>query len=102
MKKVLSSVGVIGLCLSASMVWSQDDLQGILDRHCLACHNAGLAGAPKMDDAAAWSPRLEKDLDALTQTVISGKGAMPPKGTCFSCSDGTLKAAVELMIQPFK
>lgn len=47
---------------------------------CAACHGAGLAGAPKFGDEAAWAPRIKSGLDALTQSAIKGKGAMAPQG----------------------
>ena len=47
---------------------------------CGACHNTGAAGAPKVDDKAAWAPRLATGKDALIKSVTNGKGAMPPKG----------------------
>ncbi|MEW6512478.1 MAG: c-type cytochrome [Pseudomonadota bacterium] len=47
---------------------------------CGACHEAGVAGAPKTGDKAAWAPRIGVGLDVLTKTALSGKGAMPPKG----------------------
>ncbi|MDP1527068.1 MAG: c-type cytochrome [Rhodocyclaceae bacterium] len=47
---------------------------------CGACHEAGVAGAPKTGDKAAWAPRIGVGLDVLTKTSKAGKGAMPPKG----------------------
>jgi cytochrome c5 len=47
---------------------------------CGACHNTGAANAPKIDDKAAWAPRLATGKDALIKSVTNGKGAMPPKG----------------------
>ena len=47
---------------------------------CGACHEAGVAGAPKTGDKAAWAPRIGVGLDVLTKTVKSGKNAMPPNG----------------------
>ena len=32
---------------------------------CGACHNGGVAGAPKPDDKAAWAPRLATGKEAL-------------------------------------
>lgn len=95
MKKIIFPV-VFGLMLGSGVAMAEID--AIVDRHCQACHDAGLAGAPKMDDADAWAPRIATGVDAMAATVISGKGAMPPKGTCFSCSDEQIKAAVEVMI----
>jgi cytochrome c5 len=47
---------------------------------CGACHEAGVAGAPKTGDKAAWAPRIALGLDALLKSSIAGKNAMPPKG----------------------
>lgn len=47
---------------------------------CAACHVAGVAGAPKLDDDAAWAARRELGLDALVSSVINGKGSMPARG----------------------
>ncbi|WP_198263063.1 c-type cytochrome [sulfur-oxidizing endosymbiont of Gigantopelta aegis] len=47
---------------------------------CFACHDAGIAGAPKFGDKALWAPRIATGVDAMVKTVISGKGAMPPNG----------------------
>ena len=63
---------------------------------CGACHAAGVAGAPKFGDKAAWAPRLGAGVDGLTASVIKGKGAMPPKGGS-GASDAEIKAAVEFM-----
>ncbi|MBF0219075.1 MAG: cytochrome c5 family protein [Gammaproteobacteria bacterium] len=65
---------------------------------CFACHLTGAAGAPKFGDKAAWEPRIATGIDALMQTVLNGKGAMPPRGTCMTCSEDELKSAVEYMI----
>ena len=35
------------------------------NKSCATCHNAGIAGAPKFADAAAWAPRVEKGMDVL-------------------------------------
>ena len=47
---------------------------------CFACHDAGVAGAPKFADKALWAPRIATGTDAMVKTVITGKGAMPPNG----------------------
>jgi cytochrome c5 len=43
---------------------------------CAACHDAGLAGAPKFGDAGAWGARIGTGFDALLNSVLKGKGAM--------------------------
>jgi cytochrome c5 len=47
---------------------------------CGACHDSGVANAPKLGDKAAWAPRLKLGLDGLVKSAITGKNAMPPKG----------------------
>lgn len=67
---------------------------------CIACHGAGVLGAPKFQVAAEWQPRLdEKGFDTIWKNAINGINAMPPRGTCGSCSDDEIKAAIEYMIE---
>ncbi len=47
---------------------------------CSACHTAGVAGAPKFGDAAAWAPRIKTGFDALLNSALKGKNAMGPQG----------------------
>lgn len=65
---------------------------------CAVCHANGIAGAPKKGDAAAWLERLATGKDVVYMNAIKGKKAMPPKGTCGSCSDEEVKAAVDYLI----
>jgi cytochrome c5 len=44
---------------------------------CVACHGAGLAGAPKFGDKTAWAPRLKDGVDAAIAIGIKGLNAMP-------------------------
>lgn len=75
--------------------------EGVYKQACAMCHIAGVAGAPKFGDKAAWAPRVGAGLDGLTATVIKGKGAMPPKGGS-SASDADIKAAVQYMLNAVK
>ena len=61
---------------------------------CMACHTTGAAGAPKFGDKAAWDAR-GKTVEAYTQSVWNGLGAMPAKGMCMDCSQDEIRAAVE-------
>lgn len=74
------------------------DGQKIYQASCQACHAAGVAGAPKLSDKAAWVPRIAKGNDALMSSVKNGLNVMPPKGGCMSCSDDELRAAIEYMV----
>ena len=47
---------------------------------CAACHDAGLAGAPKFGDAGAWAARVATGYEALLTSALKGKGAMGAQG----------------------
>ena len=64
---------------------------------CVACHGAGIAGAPKAGDKAAWQPRIAKGKDSLYTSALKGKNAMPPKGGS-TAPDADVKAAVDYMV----
>ena len=72
------------------------------DATCAACHAAGVAGAPKVGDKAAWAPRIAQGKDALYNTALKGKGAMPPKGGNTALADAAVKAAVDYMVSTAK
>ncbi|SEM86491.1 c-type cytochrome [Halomonas caseinilytica] len=76
------------------------DIDGaaIYDAVCMACHDTGVANAPKIGDTEAWSQRLEKGTDTLYTHVIEGFNAMPPKGGDPSLSDAEVKAAVDYLL----
>ena len=71
--------------------------KAVYEANCTACHAAGIAGAPKAGDKAAWAPRLKAGMDALYATSLKGKGAMPPKGGNLSLADADVKAAVDYL-----
>jgi cytochrome c5 len=75
--------------------------EALYNAACVACHAAGVAGAPKLGDKAAWAPRLAAGVDGLTASVIKGKGAMPPKGGS-QASDADIKASVQYMLASVK
>jgi len=68
---------------------------------CQTCHAAGVAGAPKLGDKAAWAPRLAQGVDGLTASAIKGKNAMPPKGGS-TASDAEIKTVVAYMVSSVK
>ncbi len=47
---------------------------------CMACHDTGVAHAPKMGDAAAWKPLIEEGQDVLSAHAFVGVRAMPARG----------------------
>jgi cytochrome c5 len=64
---------------------------------CAACHQTGVANAPKIGDKAAWAPRIKTGLNALVADATKGKGAMPPKGGAADLSEAELTRAVVFM-----
>jgi cytochrome c5 len=71
--------------------------EALYKQACFACHASGVANAPKFGDKAAWAPRIKAGIPQLVKTVVTGKGAMPPKGGS-TASEADIKAAVEYMV----
>lgn len=71
---------------------------------CSACHDAGVANAPKLGDKAAWAPGIKQGKDALYKIALQGKPgtAMVAKGGFANLSDADVKAVVDLMIAKAK
>jgi cytochrome c5 len=68
----------------------------IVKEVCAACHQTGVANAPKLGDKAAWAPRLKLGLNGMLQSVVNGKGAMAARaGT--SLTDQELTSAIVSM-----
>jgi cytochrome c5 len=76
--------------------------KAIYDKVCFACHAQSIAGSPPLGDKAAWAPRIKQGMDAMVQTVIKGKGAMPPKAGNPALTDAEIRAAVEFMVSQSK
>jgi cytochrome c5 len=68
---------------------------------CMACHAAGIAGAPKFGDKAAWAARSTVGVDALVASVIKGKGIMAARGGS-QATDAELKQTVQYMLAAAK
>ncbi len=83
---------------------AEDDHPGraVYARVCFACHDTGVAGAPKLGDTALWRPRQEKGMEALHHSVWHGYkgevGYMPPRGGCADCSDEDLEQALSYIL----
>jgi len=61
----------------AATLWTGEQ---VFAAQCTACHTAGVAGAPKIGDAAAWAPRIKTGYEALLNSALKGKNAMAPQG----------------------
>ena len=71
--------------------------EAIVKTTCGACHQAGVAGAPKIGDAQAWAPRLKDGLKGMLAIALKGKGAMPPRGGDASLTDDEVARAIVFM-----
>jgi cytochrome c5 len=63
---------------------------------CFACHGTGALDAPK-PNSADWKPRLTQGFDVLLKHSIEGFNNMPAMGTCTSCSEDEIAAAIRFM-----
>jgi cytochrome c5 len=74
----------------------------VYNNACLACHSAGVGGAPVLGDAEAWAPRIAQGMDVLKEHAIKGfqgsAGYMPAKGGRTDLSDKEVADAVEYMV----
>jgi cytochrome c5 len=66
---------------------------------CASCHAAGVLGAPKAGDKAAWAPRLKQGKDTLYTHGLNGFKMMPPKGGNPGLKDDEVKAAIDFMVK---
>lgn len=74
----------------------------VYNQACLACHGAGVGGAPITGDAGAWNSLLAKGNGVLNDHALNGftgdAGFMPPKGGRIDLSDQEILAAVDYMV----
>jgi cytochrome c5 len=70
---------------------------------CSACHGAGINGAPKAGDHAAWAPRIAQGKAVLYTHAINGftseGGVMPAKGGRTDLPDDLVKQTVDYMVK---
>jgi cytochrome c5 len=90
-------LGFIGLAFGVITIAAADG-QTVYNQHCAMCHATGVSGAPKAGHADDWKA-FSSDIGTLVSIATAGKGAMPPKGGCSSCTSEDLKAAIEHMKQ---
>jgi cytochrome c5 len=76
--------------------------EGVYKSACFACHGAGIAGAPKAGEKAAWAPRIAQGKPLLYDHALRGyqgkAGVMPPKGGNTALADADVRAAVDYMV----
>lgn len=72
----------------------------IVKAQCVKCHEAGVGGAPKVGDRAAWAPRMKQGVDMLVHSAIRGHGGMPSRGGLANLTDPEIRNAVMYMFNP--
>lgn len=63
---------------------------------CFACHGTGALDAPKAH-SEDWKARVAQGFDVLLKHSKEGIRNMPAMGTCATCSDEELEAAIRFM-----
>lgn len=102
--KEMSSAAVEKSGEMIAAVGSDDAKQGesIYKGKCIACHGAGVAGAPKLGDQAAWKARIAQGNAVMSRHAIEGfkgnTGFMPAKGGYMALSDDDVSLAVQYMV----
>ena len=69
---------------------------------CFACHETGVARAPRLGDRQEWSFRLNYGMDILYRSALQGRGGMPAMGGHPEFSDDEIRAAVDYMVSQVK
>jgi cytochrome c5 len=91
--------------VAAAPKLAADAGKNVYNASCVACHGAGIAGAPKLGDKAAWAARVSQGNAVMYEHAIKGfqgkAGMMPPKGGS-TASDEEVKAAVDYMAASVK
>jgi cytochrome c5 len=104
MTKALSAFAIItgAAFLMAGAVHAQAERSGeqIVKSKCITCHGTGVQGAPRIDDRAAWAPRMKMGVDATVRSAIKGHGGMPARGGMADLTDTELRAAILYMFNP--
>ena len=95
LKRILP-VGQVTLAETSAPVGGQSGEQ-VYQAVCKTCHEAGLVGAPKLGDKAAWAPRIKAGVDVLYASALKGKNAMPPKGGNQNLTEAEVQRAVVYM-----
>jgi cytochrome c5 len=101
--QVLARIQPVGNVMLAEPSGPKGMLTGeqVYGQICKTCHEAGLAGAPKLGDKAAWGARIAQGESTVEQHAIAGfqgkAGAMPAKGGNAELTDDEVRRAVVFM-----
>lgn len=103
---VSSGSAVVDSLIPSAHAAGADKGKTTYDSSCGVCHGAGIAGAPKLGDKAAWAARIAQGTETLHTHAIKGyqgkAGMMPAKGGNTALADADVKAAVDYMVNKAK
>lgn len=100
---VLARIKPVGEVTLASAAGARASMSGeqVFQAVCKTCHEAGIAGAPKAGDKAAWAASIKKGYETLVQHALNGfqepGKMMPPRGGNPDLSDVEVERAVVYM-----
>jgi cytochrome c5 len=100
MKVFLTSLAALALASAAQAQPAERTGEQVVKMQCVKCHGTGVNGAPRIDDRAAWVPRMRQGLEATVRSAIHGHGKMPARGGMADLTDNELRAAVSYMFYP--
>jgi len=101
--QLLSRIKPFGEVTMADASSPKGNLTGeqVFQSLCKTCHEAGIAGAPKVGDKAQWAASIKKGYETLAQHAINGiqesGKVMPPKGGNPDLTDVEVQRAVVYM-----
>lgn len=103
--RILSALAVLlaGALMMADFARAQPaerSGKAVYEAQCSKCHATGVDGAPKVDDRAAWIPRMKGGLNATVRSAARGHGKMPARGGVADLTDAELRAAILHMFYP--
>jgi cytochrome c5 len=82
----------------STATYAHGETQELYSQACATCHEAGVLGAPKMGDKAAWGARMKaQGLPTLVKHVKEGYKNMPARGLCNTCTDTDFTNLIQYM-----
>ncbi|WP_342116547.1 c-type cytochrome [Pseudoduganella sp. OTU4001] len=92
-------IAITAAMLASPAMAAKGSINGekIYAANCASCHAAGVLGAPKAGDKAAWAARLKQGKEVVYTHGLQGFKMMPPKGGNASLKDEEVKAAIDFM-----
>jgi len=102
MRTLIALISLCGLLwFSPANAETTEPGRDTYQKYCAGCHDTGTGNAPRRSATDYWKKRLDTVVgrSVLTNNVIAGKGAMPPKGGCANCSEEELNKAVLYLIK---